>query len=157
MNDSAPLPPEETAIDETVAVYRSLLRTSRRLRRRLNSLFEAYGLTGSQFGILARIPYSGITLTQLAQTAWVDPGNTSGIVERLVREGWVNRVRSSEDRRVVIITLSEKGRQVLEEIEPKHRAAVKELMSGLSREETAELGRLLEKINLRLAARESET
>ena len=139
--------PERTALDMTIDVYRSILRTSRRLRREMQGLFDAYGLTGSQFGILRRIPPEGITLTQLAQTAMVDPGNTSGIVDRLVREGWVERTRSDEDRRVVRITLSEKGQRVLHDLEPRHRAAVQEIMSGLSEEETALLGRLLEKIN----------
>lgn len=153
MKDSPPLPSEETATLDIVDVYRSLIWTSRRLRRELRSLFEEYGLTGSQFAILTRIPDEGTTLTQLAQTAWVDPGNTSGIVERLVREGWVSRTRSEEDRRVVIITLSDKGRRVLDGLKPKYRSAVQELMAGLSREESAELARLLEKINRGLSGR----
>lgn len=136
--------------DSTVDVYRSLLRTSLRLRREMRGIFDAFGLTASQYGLLTRIPPDGITLTQLAKTAWVDPGNTSGIVDRLVREGWVDRKRSEEDRRVVTITLSEKGRVALTEMEPKYRSAVGELLKELSAEEITELGRLLEKIDRRL-------
>jgi len=148
----SPAAPPAPSHDLTLEVYRSLLRTSRRLRREMRPLFEAFGLTGSQYAVLSRIPPGGITLTQLAGIAWVDPGNTSGIVDRLAREGWVDRTRSEEDRRVVRITLSEKGKKALAELEPKHREAVRSLFAALSKEETAELGRLLAKLSSGLPA-----
>lgn len=137
---------EIESTDPVIDVYRQLLRTARRLRKEARAVFDSYELTWAQYGILARIPPEGITLTQLAQLAWVDPGNTSGIVDRLVREGWVVRRRSEVDRRVVTITLSERGAQVLSDIEPRYHSAIRRLMSGLSAHETAELGRLLDKL-----------
>lgn len=135
------------AAEERVHTYRSLLRTSLRLRRHVRRLLNSYGLTGAQYGLLTRIPPEGIALTQLAATAWADPGNTSGVVDRLVREGLVQRTRSTQDRRVVMISLSDAGRELLAKLTPLYTQAVSDLMQGLSLQEVAALQTLLEKLN----------
>lgn len=126
--------------------YRALLRTSHRLKRSVRPLFARHGLTGVQFGTLTRIPPEGIPLTRLAAMSWADPGNISGVVDRLEREGWVRRERSQEDRRVVLIFLSERGRVLVEELVPLHRAAVIRAMEGLNENELATFGRLLDRL-----------
>lgn len=137
----------ETA-GEHVVVYQALLRTSLRLRRRMRKLYEEYGLTGAQYRLLTRIPPSGITLTQLAKTAWADPGNTSGVVDRLEHEGWVYRTRSTEDRRVVKVMLSDKGVRLLSSITPQYTRMVAQIMGALSPGELATLHELLTKLDL---------
>lgn len=128
---------------DSVNAYRTLLRTSLRLRRRMRQLYNQYGLTGAQYNLLTRIPPSGITLTQLAKTAWADPGNTSGSVDRLEREGWVYRTRSTQDRRVVQVMLSDKGVQLLNEMTPRYNAMVSEMMGVLTSEQLTNLVELL--------------
>jgi len=135
------------AAGASVATYRLLLKTTLGLRRRMRRLFNAYGLTGAQFALLTRIPDEGIPLTQLAETAWADPGNTSGVVDRLAREGWVIRTRSDKDRRVVTIHLSEKGRALLGELIPRYEEAVTAMMSRLSPLELETLHQLLVKLD----------
>lgn len=136
--------------DETLETYRALLRTALYLKRAMKTLFSRYNLTGAQFGTLTRIPPEGIPLTHLAEMAWADPGNVSGIVDRLEREGWVQRQRSSQDRRVVLIALTAQGRALLDEILPQHRAAVRQVMGGLTAAERATLRDLLARIEGRV-------
>lgn len=129
--------------DDALETYRALLRTVRRLRRFVNAAVKEHGLTGAQFALLTSIPPEGIPLTQLASRSWADPGNVSGTVDRLEEAGWVERRRSPEDRRVVLICLSERGAKLLETLVPQHRAAVAEAFRGLNGEEMAQLRRLL--------------
>ena len=136
---------------DPVAAYRRLQRTALAMRRRMRRLYSSYGLTGAQYGLLARIPEGGIPLTQLAETAWSDPGNTSSTVDRLAREGWVNRSRSETDRRVVIVHLSEKARALLAEIAPRYEEAVAEMMGALAPEEVTALDRLLARLETGLS------
>lgn len=159
MSATSPGPPRSGpshAEIDSVEAYRALLRTSLRLRREVRKLFNRYGITGAQFGLLTRIPPGGITLTQLAETAWADPGNTSGVIDRLAREGWVTRTRSEEDRRVVYVCLSEKGAGLLRDLTPRYTEAVSRLMSPLSPDETAAFHHLLAKIESGLLHREQE-
>ncbi len=137
---------DDIRIDETLETYYTLLRTSLHLSRAMKPLFTQYNLTGAQFGTLRRIPPQGISLTQLAKMAWADPGNVCGIVDRLEREGWVQRERSSQDRRVVLIALTAQGQALLDEILPLHQAAVRQMMGGLTAEERATLHDLLVRI-----------
>lgn len=141
-----PVDEDNATINETLETYRALLRTALYLKRAMKTLFSRYNLTGAQFGTLTRIPPEGIPLTQLAEMAWADPGNVSGIVDRLEREGWVQRHRSSQDRRVVLIALTAQGRALLDEILPLHRAAVRQVMGVLSAAERATLRDLLARI-----------
>ncbi len=141
--EGAPRTDHAAKAAEPVEAYRALLRTSMRLRRETRKLLNLYGLTGAQYGLLIRVPPEGITLTQLAETAWADPGNTSGVIDRLAREGWVKRVRSEEDRRVVNVMLSDRGKALLMELTPRYTEVVSRLMGVLSQDEIQRLKELL--------------
>lgn len=135
-----------------VDTFRSMLRTTLRLKRRLRPLFAERGLTGAQFGTLRRIPDHGISLTELASMSSTDPPTVSGIVDRLVKAGLIRRERSQVDRRVVEITLTDQGRATLNEVVPLHRQTVSEALSPLSPSELSTLTDLLGKVERHLAA-----
>ena len=96
-------------LPQAMKAFRSLIRASRKLRRLVRPIFAAHDLTGAQFGTLSRIPRQGISLTELAETSSSDMATVSGVVERLAKSGLVTRTRSTSDRRVVVITLTEQG------------------------------------------------
>src|SRR5690606_17477331 len=104
--------------------FRDLLRVSRKLRRLVRPIFAEWDLTGAQYATLSRIPEQGISLTELAESSSSDPATLSGVVERLTKSGLVTRKRSTSDRRVVVISLTEQGRAVVDAIEPLHEDAV---------------------------------
>lgn len=134
--------------EESLHTYRTLMQTARRLRRFVNSTLKEQGLTGAQYALLTSIPPEGIPLTQLASASWADPGNVSGTVDRLESAGWVERKRSQEDRRVVLICLSDEGAELLRKLVPQYKAAVNEAFAGLSSAQMGQLRELLALINL---------
>ena len=137
-----------THADDALHTYRTLLYTARRLRRSVNAILKEHALTGAQFALLNAIPPEGIPLTQLASLSWADPGNVSGIVDRLESAGWVERQRSEDDRRVVLIRLSDRGRAILPQLRPQHRTAVARAFAALSAEDMKQLRDLLARITL---------
>lgn len=134
--------------EEALLTYRTLLSTARRLRRSVNAILKDYALTGAQFALLSAIPEDGIPLTRLASLSWADPGNVSGIADRLEDAGWVERKRSSEDRRVVLICLSEEGRDIVRKLSPKHQTAVAEAFQDLDSMEMKQIRASLSKIKI---------
>lgn len=94
----------DDSADPTVATFRRLLRTTLSMKRAMGAVFAQAGLTGAQFHTLVRIPDEGIPLTRLAARSWADPGSASGVVDRLERDGLVERRAASHDRRVVHAT-----------------------------------------------------
>ena len=75
-------------------------------------LTQVYSVTGPQLVCLLAIDERGpVTLSELAQAIYLSPSTVVGIVDRLEREGFVQRERSKVDRRVVFITITEKGKE----------------------------------------------
>lgn len=74
-----------------------------------------YGLTIPQYQLLlAAVQNQGITLGDLSEHLNCSRGNVTGIVDRLERDEWLKRERSRDDRRVITVLLTEKGRKVIE-------------------------------------------
>lgn len=80
---------------------------------------HTFGLTYPQFRTLQALsaaPESGC-LGNIADSIRCTRGNLTGIADRLERDGWIERVRSKEDRRVVNIRLTDAGARVLADVE----------------------------------------
>lgn len=74
-----------------------------------------YGLTMPQYQLLlAALNESDATLGGLSEHLNCSRGNVTGIVDRLERDGWLERERSAEDRRVITVRLTDKGERVWE-------------------------------------------
>ena len=126
-----------------IASFRALLRVTLRLKRQVQPVLADQDLTGAQFGTLMRIPDEGIPLTKLAAAAWSDPGNASGVVDRLERSGLVTRHPDRHDRRVVIVRLTRAGRQRLRAAWQPYSERVHELLDSLNATQHASLQQLL--------------
>ena len=93
----------------------NLLRTSDRLHIRFARLFRASGLTASQYNILRILRGEGepLPILEIAdRTVAVVPGIT-GLIDRLEKAGLVERRRCTEDRRIIYVTLRDKGADLL--------------------------------------------
>lgn len=78
-------------------------------------LSAKYGLTTPQYQLLlAAVNESDATLGGLSEHLNCSRGNVTGIVDRLERDGWLERERSAEDRRVITVKLTDKGVRVWE-------------------------------------------
>jgi DNA-binding MarR family transcriptional regulator len=125
----------------------NLLRTSDWLDNRLGRLFREYGLTGSQYNVLRILRGHGAALPCLEiadRMIQVVPAIT-GLIDRLEKQGLVERQRSKEDRRVVFVAITPKALAILNKLDEPLKQLHRTLIGHLSRQELAELSRLLEK------------
>lgn len=86
-------------------------------------------------------------MSTIARSLSVTMGMLTIAMNSLVKKGYVNRERGSEDRRVVYISLSEKGRLAYRHHEEFHRRMIEAILKDLSREETQALVNALTKLN----------
>jgi DNA-binding MarR family transcriptional regulator len=127
----------------------NLFRTSDRLHHRFARLFREYGLTPSQYNILRILRGEGKPLPclEIAQrTITVVPGIT-GLIDRLENANppLVSRQRSDEDRRIVNVSITQAGLDVLARLDAPLLELHQKAMAHFSTEELGELIRLLEK------------
>ena len=79
-------------------------------------LAEAHGLTPPQLFALHTILRGGNTMGRVADTMHCDASNMTGVIDRLVTQKLVVRAESKSDRRTRNLTLTDKGRQLIQEI-----------------------------------------
>lgn len=129
----------------------NLFRTSDRLQHRMARLFREHGLTPSQYNILRILRGEGKPLPclEIAQrTITVVPGIT-GLIDRLEEAKLVKRQRSEEDRRVVNVSITTEGKEVLDKLDEPLRQLHKRLLAHFSQQELNSLVQLLEKARLK--------
>ena len=105
---------------------------------------DKHGLSEGRLQILMRLRHErdGVALGELAQMLSVSPRNITGLIDNLERDGLVVRVPDPADRRSVLATLTEKGRDRIDSIwrDAVHRQVG--LTDGFSQEELAQLRHL---------------
>jgi DNA-binding MarR family transcriptional regulator len=112
------------------------------IRSRLRDQFE---VTLPRFDLMAqlqRVP-EGMTFGELSRRMMVSNGNLTGLVERLVASGLVERTPNPEDRRAAFVRLTPVGRRTFAEMAERHAAWIAELFDGLTDGDIAQLMRLL--------------
>src|SRR5579872_4954965 len=132
--------------DEEAAL--NIVRTSDQLQIRFARLFREFGLTPSQYNILRILRGEGKPLPILeiaSRTVTVVPGIT-GLIDRLERAGFVNRLRCDKDRRVIYVALTDRALGALTDIDEPLSALHRKLTGHLSQGELKDLSRLLEKL-----------
>ena len=95
--------------------------------------FVKHGVTQTQFLLLASIrAYTRCTMGTLSRSLHVSMPTVSGIVDRLVRAGYVHRVPQADDRRQVIVELTRKGRTFFHDFESVVRHRWEEALLSLN-------------------------
>jgi DNA-binding MarR family transcriptional regulator len=76
-----------------------------------------YGVTGAQAGVLRTIRDAGpASSAQLSRILYVTPSTMTGLIDRLEIKGLVVRNKKAGDRRVSIISLTEEGKELSQEL-----------------------------------------
>ena len=114
---------------------------------RINPQLEEQGLTMGQFGVLEALLHLGpVCQHVLAQKLLRSGGNITLVIDNLEKHGWVRRERQKDDRRKVVIHLTQPGRRLIERVFPEHAAAIERELSSLDPREQEDLRRLCRKL-----------
>ncbi len=127
-------------------VYWMLRNTSKYLRNKLRKKIEDYGITWQQFHAMYHIGNNGIPSNELAKELNCNASNMTGLIDRMVENGWVFREHSKEDRRVWYVKLTEEGLRLKTKLLPIHLNNMKQSMSVLNEKELKTLRDLLTKL-----------
>ncbi len=133
-------------------VLEAIIYLSTETRRVTKELARRANVTGPQLTVVKLLETIGdLSLSELSDKIRAQNSTVTGIIDRMEREGLVQRVRSTEDRRVVRIHLTEKGQELAREIPVEPMEILRSALSGLSAAETAELLRLMTKVAKRIS------
>lgn len=126
----------------------SLLRAEASVRRRLTADLEREGLSGSGFSVLVVLATAGgeLELRTLRHRLRTSKANATEIVGTLVARGLVVRSRLPHDRRAASVTLTERGREIVDRLFPEHTERVSATFAVLDEEEKRSLAQICRKL-----------
>ncbi len=134
--------------DEWVKASLNIMYTGGWLRSLTADFLKPFDLTAQQYNVLRILRGqhpNGITTLEIRRRLLDKMSDTSRMVDRLERDGWVTKNRDPDDKRLVSVRISARGLEVLSTIDVKLES-MHRCMHRLSESEAAELNRLLEKV-----------
>jgi MarR family 2-MHQ and catechol resistance regulon transcriptional repressor len=138
-----------TRADLALNLWVKLARAHSTFARQTSRDIEQYGLTPPQFSVLETLGHLGpLTMGELGKKILVTGGCVTVIIDNLEKEKLVERVRNTDDRRIIWVQLTDKGEKLFQHIFEQHAARVTELASVLSASEQEALAALLKKLGL---------
>lgn len=151
-----------TALDPRldVAPYEVTARIARialHISRRQEQVFGRFGLNRGDMGVLSALRIAGsagLSPTHLFKGLMLSSAGITGRLDRLEERGLARRSRHPNDRRGILVELTEEGRRVLDEAVRANTSAERELVAGLAPEELSTLAGLLK---VMLAGLESDS
>ena len=107
--------------------------------------YRKTGLSAIKFIVLRGLAFHGGSMrpSEIAEWTYRERHNITTLVDRLKRDGLVRTNRNSKDRRVMTVTLTDKGQHVLSEATPVSWEIVKEVMRSFSEDDAVPLEKQL--------------
>ena len=140
-------------IQGTDHVWLVMMKAMRALTRYAAADIEDTGLGLSDFGVLEVLLHKGpLPVNMIGPIVDLTPGSISTAVDRLFAKGLVSRVESAEDRRVRIVALTPRGKNLIGSAFREHSGQMKRVFSELGPEELRGLEVALKKVGKRAAA-----
>ncbi|CUH67078.1 HTH-type transcriptional regulator MhqR [Thalassovita gelatinovora] len=132
-----------------MGVLGRMSRLTTHLTQGLDQVFSAYGLNAASFDVLATLRRSGapyaLTPSQLMDWTMVTSGTMTNRLDRLQAQGLIDRKKSDQDARSVVVQLTPQGLDLINDSVTKHVANQNRLAAALNPEEQEQLDRLLAK------------
>src|SRR5579863_8207130 len=142
-----------TGIQGAAHAWLVMMKAMRALTRYAAAGIEETGLGLSDFGVLEALLHKGpLPVNTIGPIVDLTAGSISIAVDRLFEKGLVSRVESDEDRRVRIVALTSRGKDLISAAFRKHSGQMKRVFSELSPQELRGLEGALKKIGKRAAA-----
>jgi len=136
-----------------LVAWLNLMRVSGDCQSDLDQFLARHSLSQRKFFVLIlllRNP-AGLNVSRLASGTGVSCATMTGVVDGLLTAKLVTRETDEEDRRAFVVTITEIGQDLLDQVLPQHYQRVSRIMSLLDETERSQLKGLLAKVNAGLA------
>jgi DNA-binding MarR family transcriptional regulator len=134
----------------SLQVTARLARIGPLLARRQEAVFEAFGLSRGEVGMLSALRTAGpphrLSPTRLGQGLMLSSAGVTSRLDRMERRGFVQRLPDPDDRRGVIVELTDVGVEIVDAAVEANTVSDRELMDPFDPQEIETLERLLRKL-----------
>lgn len=118
-----------------------------KFHNKLIDYLNGFDLTFNQFKVLEVLYHRGdLNIGSITKLTLSTPGNITVVVKNLKRDGWITAIKDPDDSRASILTITNKGIEVIEKLFPDHAKNVNKLLEVLTDDELDTLYNLLDKV-----------
>lgn len=133
----------------TLNAFIKLMRSVESLNNRLNRHLAEADLTVSQFGVLEVLLHLGpLNQRSIGDKLLKSGGNITMVIDNLEKSGHVKRKKDPNDRRAVLIHLTDTGKTFIEDFFPRHLEKIKDEFSVFTEDEKKQLAALCKKLGI---------
>lgn len=134
--------------DMVVTVERLLRRVAFIVKRRGRDILADFGITYPQFNALLVLrDKPDMTMGELCEKLLLACSTATDLIDRMEKNGFLVRNRDAEDRRVIRLAVSEKGKQVITEVLVARRRYVASMLEKLPEDEQTRLAQSLDRLH----------
>ncbi len=134
--------------DKSMKTWIQLFRTYNKIRAKESLYIQSFGLTMNQFQVLEVLYHRGdLNVGTITKLTMGTPGNVTVVVRNLKRDGWISSIADAKDKRASILSITQKGRDIIEKLFPDHARNFEEYFEVLDEDEMETLFTLLRKLN----------
>jgi MarR family 2-MHQ and catechol resistance regulon transcriptional repressor len=134
--------------DRSMRTWIQLLRAYNKIRANEVAYITSFGITMNQFEVLEVLYHRGdLTVGAITKLIMSTPGNVTVVIRNLKRDGYITTFPDPSDKRASILSLTEKGKGLIEKVFPGHAKNFEGYFEALSDEETDTLFTLLRKLH----------
>ena len=136
-------------VDQSLKLFIVLSRAYRAVNEHVNKQIQTYDLNPTEFAVLELLFHKGDQpLQQIGGKILLASGSMTYVIDKLEKKEYIRRVACAEDRRVTFAQITEKGKELIEQVFPAHQNEIEKIMSVLSDEEKDMAIEVLKKIGL---------
>jgi len=136
------------AIDDAKKIVLNIMVTQNVLSEKFNEVLKPYDLSGEQYNVLRILrgqKGNPANMCVIQERMIAKNSNTTRLIDKLLLKNLVTREVCPENRRKIEVLITEKGLELLEELDPKVLENEKLFAANLNQKELVELNTLLEK------------
>ncbi|WP_312337457.1 MarR family winged helix-turn-helix transcriptional regulator [Anaerospora hongkongensis] len=139
---------QEDVIVKAIAIISDAMRDSmRRYKENTQTSQELFNLSITQLHYLHAIKErNNVTITELAELFGVQKSTVTVTVNKLLQSGFIEKLTSQDDLRVIYVSLTEQGKKIIELEDTGYRQFAASILAMLDKEEQATFTYLLNKV-----------
>ncbi|WP_240703055.1 MarR family winged helix-turn-helix transcriptional regulator [Cohnella luojiensis] len=133
--------------EDSLDLFIALNRASQWINAHADRDIKQYGMNRTEFGVLELLYHKGPQpLQQIGGKVLMSSGNITYVMDKLEEKNLVKRRASLEDRRLIFAEITDAGKNLMEEVFPKHAEVIARSVNGLTAEEKKIASKLLKKL-----------
>ncbi|SFG06358.1 MarR family transcriptional regulator, 2-MHQ and catechol-resistance regulon repressor [Halobacillus alkaliphilus] len=133
--------------DPSLKLFVVLTKAQRSVADLVKDDIQRYGLNPTEFGVLELLYHQGEQpLQKIGEKILLASGSITYVVDKLEKKEYLERIPCPNDRRITFASITEKGREFLNDIFPDHWKQIERITDGLTDEEKVQAIELLKKL-----------